>query len=118
MASDSVAPGGPSRNAAQISAGNTVYLIGSCVENATMLSTVTAAITAAPSQVRIRRHAPIGSCAHASINGTTTRPPEVSPSHQVRQKSTASDAAMTPPATIDPVPAVALIAVATPTATS
>ena len=57
----SVAPGGPNRNAAQISAGNTVYLIGSSAENATRLSAVTLATMAAPSHVRMRRQAPMGS---------------------------------------------------------
>ncbi len=37
-----------------------MYLIGSSVENATMLSAVTAAIMAAPSQVRRRRQTPTG----------------------------------------------------------
>jgi hypothetical protein len=37
-----------------------VYLIGSTVENAMTLSAVTAAITAAPSQVATRRQTPMG----------------------------------------------------------
>ena len=118
IAIDSVAPGGPSRKAAQISAGKTAYLIGSSVENARTLSAVTPAITAAPSQVRMRRQAPTGSRAHASIRGRTTSPPELSASHQVRQNSAAPDSSTTPPATIETVPTVALIAVATPMATS
>ena len=44
-------------------------------------------------------------------------PPEVSASHQVRQNSAASESSTTPPATMESVPAVALIAVATPRAT-
>jgi len=42
----------------------------------------------------------------------------VSASHQVRQNSAAADSSTTPPATIETVPTVALIAVAIPTATS
>ena len=59
-----------------------------------------------------------GSWAHASSSGRTTRPPEVSPSHHVRQNSVASDPSTTPPASIESVPTVALIAVAAPSATS
>ena len=50
-----------------------------------------------------------GSGAHASISGRTTSPPEVSPSHHVRQNVVTSDRSMTPPASIDTVPTVALI---------
>src|SRR3954463_11868386 len=110
IATDSVAPGGRSRKAAQISAGNTVYLIGSCVENATTLSAVTLAATAAPSQVRMRCQMSMGRGAHASISGTTPSPPEVSASNHVRQTSAAPEPSTTPPATIEAVPAVALIA--------
>src|SRR4051794_9326941 len=110
---DSVAPGGPSRNAAQISAGKTAYLIGSSVENTAKLRATTPAITAAPSHVETRRQAATGCCAHASISGSTTSPPEVSPSHHVRQKFVASEASTTPPASIEIVPTVALMAVAT-----
>src|SRR5829696_1417489 len=118
IATDSVAPRGPNRNAAQVSAGKTTYLIGSFVQNATTLTAVTAPITAAPSQVRGLRETAIGWWAHASINGSTTSPPEVSPSHQVRQNWVASDSSTTSPTTIETVPAVALIAVAIPRATS
>src|SRR5687768_2864454 len=111
-AMDSVAPGGPNLKAAQISAGKTVYLIGSSVENAMTLSAMTPAITAAPSHVRMRRQAPTGSGAHASIIGTTIRAPDVSASHQVRQNPAAAGSSTTPPATMEIVPAVALIAVA------
>jgi hypothetical protein len=44
-----VAPGGPNRNAAQISAGKTMYVIGSAVETAVTPSAMTLPITAAPS---------------------------------------------------------------------
>ena len=44
--------------------------------------------------------------------GRTTSPPDVSPSNQVRQNVSASEWSMTPPASIEIVPAVALIAVA------
>src|SRR4029450_5022935 len=118
IAIDSVAPGAPNRKAAQISAGNTAYLTGSSVENTTKLSAVTPTIIAVPSQVRMRRQAPSGSFAQASISGRTTNPPDVSASHQVRQNSAAPEALTTPPAIMEMVPAVALIAVATPTATS
>src|SRR5215213_11347484 len=103
----SVAPEGPSRNAAQISAGKTAYLIGSSVENTAMLRATTPATTAAPSQVDTRRQAATGCGTHASIRGRTTSPPDVSPSHHVRQNLVASAASTTPPATIETVPRVA-----------
>ena len=59
-----------------------------------------------------------GRGAQVSISGRTTNPPEVSPSHQVRQKVSASLPSITPPASIDSVPMVALIAVAVPSARS
>ena len=54
-----------------------------------------------------------GSLAHASTRGTTTNAPATSPSHHVRQNVGASPAMMTPPASIETIPTVALIAVAT-----
>ena len=52
------------------------------------------------------------------MNGRTTRPPEVSPSHHVLQNVVTSEASITPPASIETVPVVALIAVAQASATS
>ena len=87
-------------------------MTGSSVDTASAPRVATAAISSAPSQVRMRRHARRGSLAHASISGSTTKPPAMSPSHHVRQNVGASDPEMTPPASIDTVPTVALIAVA------
>ena len=47
---------------------------------------------ARPPRSGSRRHAATGSRAQASISGRTTSPPEVSPSHHVRQNVSASDA--------------------------
>src|SRR5215218_9372514 len=88
------------------------------MENASAPRPATAAIMREPCHVRMRRHASAGSATHASSNGSTTSPPAVSPSHHVRQKCASSDSPITPPANIDAVPTVALIAVAIPSANS
>ena len=88
-------------------------MTGSLVDTASAPRVATAASSRAPSAVRRRRHAAPGSLAHASIRGTTTKAPAKSPSHHVRQNVGASPAVTTPPASIDTIPTVALIAVAT-----
>src|SRR5436190_24122100 len=90
IATDSVAPPTPSRSAANMSAGKIRYESGALVETATAVRTITAAIVAAPDHERTGRHAAAESRAHARASGTTTRAPEVSPSHHVRQNVIAS----------------------------
>src|SRR5205809_1325451 len=92
IAMDSVAPGVPNLDAAQISAGNTTYVTGSLVDTAKAPSVATVAISRTPSALRSRRHAPPESLAHASTRGTTTNAPATSPSHHVRQNVGASPA--------------------------
>ena len=86
IAMDSVEPG-PKSERHPDQRGEHHVVTGSSVDTAITPSAITAAIAAPPSQVRIRRQARIGSWAQASISGSTTNPPDVSPSHHVRQNS-------------------------------
>src|SRR5213083_1286418 len=113
---ESVTPVGPNRKAAQISAGKIRYVSGACEITATAARRPTEQISSIPSTVRIRFQADLGSRNHVRISGRTTSAPEVSPSHQVRQNVGTSEWSITPPASIEIVPTVALIAVAVPTA--
>src|SRR5437763_6041004 len=85
IAIDSVVPAGPKRKAAQIRAGKITYVTGPLIDIATDASTVTVAISRAPFQVRIRRHASAGREGQTMISGTTKGPPAVSHSHHVRK---------------------------------
>jgi hypothetical protein len=113
---ESVTPAGPKRKAAQMRAGKVRYVRGACALTASAASAATEQIRSAPSTVQIRLQADLGSRSQVRMSGKTTRAPAVSPSSHVRQNVGTSELSMTPPASIEIVPAVALMAVAAPTA--
>src|SRR6185437_6694475 len=107
-----VAPGARNLVAAQINRGKTMYVTVASLETVTAGRVDTASRSRPPSQVQTRLHAARGARIQTIMKGTTTRLPERSPSHHVLQKVVSSDVVITPPASIDNVPTVALIAVA------
>ena len=109
-ATASVAPRCPKRSAAQINAGNTMYVSGSSADSAIALSATTATITSTPSQALRPHHISECGCTQARASGMITSEPDASARNQLRQNLANSEASTVPPAREESVATVAVIA--------
>src|SRR6185295_11566913 len=104
-----VAPLVPKRSAAQIKAQKQRYAHGPSLRD--VISPVAARARSSTIASTMRALTASGLGGHqASASGTTTRPPEKSPSHHVRQTVGSESAVSTPPSRSERGPIVALIA--------